>query len=420
MGASWRRKMERRQAQPSWLLRATLVLGVVCFEMTNAEGAGEVAALDEFSGVGPEKMMEYTVAEEVGATVLLSEDGSKSAKKIVKEEEKAAKAKKLVEDANKKAAKTLKKAAKKAKKENKKAKDAAKKDSSKSATAAKKQAKKIVNDAAGKAKKAAAAAKKANAKVAAAVAKQKKAADAKALERAKKRASAASYKIPGPVTDYLKKLVKKQVRQGFAAAHGPIKGGSSQQRNDETLGEVNTLGMTDEEALLPAFKADQQKKGAGIALYGHQLVSKRCAGLNKQSCKNKIGCNWSLVPGDEDLPKADPSTSREKCVDAASWRCGVKKNFVDCVQRNKYGPSYVNWKFDGLCSSVMFDEKPKKRKLCSKGIRKRETCESNQDCPIFTGGGHAECKEYSAVAGCQVQAQQRCSAMGYQHVMQQV
>merc|ERR1712196_623652 len=145
---------------------------------------------------------------------------------------------------------------------------------------------------------------------------------------------------------------------------------------------------------------DQQKKGAGIALYGHQLVSKRCAGLNKQSCKNKLGCNWSLVPGDEDLPKADPSTSREKCVDAASWRCGVKKNFVDCVQHNKYGPSYVNWKFDSLCSGVMFDEKPKKRKLCSKGIRKRETCESNQDCPIFTGGGHAECKEYSAVAGC--------------------
>merc|ERR1711871_1702116 len=408
---SWRRKMGRRQAQPSWLLRATLVLVVVCFEMTNAEGAVEVAALDEFSEVGPEKTMEYMVAEEVGATVLLSEDGSKSAKKIVKEEENAAKAKKLVEYANKKAAKTLKKAAKKAKKEDKKAKDAAKKDSSKSATAAKKQAKKIittakksakkiVNDAAGKAKKAAA--------------------DAKALERAKKKASAASYKIPGPVTNYLKKLVKKQVRQGFAAAHGPIKGGSSQQRNDETLGEVNTLGMTDEEALLPAFKADQQKKGAGIALYGHQLVSKRCAGLNKQSCKNKIGCNWSLVPGDDDLPKADPSTSREKCVDAASWRCGVKKNFVDCVQHNKYGPSYVNWKFDGLCSGVMFDEKPKKRKLCSKGIRKRETCESNQDCPIFTGGGHAECKEYSAVAGCQVQAQQRCSAMGYQHVMQQV
>jgi len=296
----------------------------------------------------------------------------------------------------------------------------AKKQAKKIITTAKKSAKKIVNDAVGKAKKAAAAAKKANAKVAAAVAKQKKAADAKALERAKKKASAASYKIPGPVTNYLKKLVKKQVRQGFAAAHGPIKGGSSQRRDDETLGEVNTLGMTDEEALLPAFKADQQKKGAGVALYGHQLVSKRCAGLNKQSCKNKLGCNWSLVPGDEDLPKADPSTSREKCVDAASWRCGVKKNFVDCVQHNKYGPSYVNWKFDSLCSGVMFDEKPKKRKLCSKGIRKRETCESNKDCPIFTGGGHAECKEYSAVAGCQVQAQQRCSAMGYQHVMQQV
>ena len=49
---------------------------------------------------GQEKNDKYMVAEEVGATVLLSEDGSKSAKKIVKEE-KAAKAKKLVEDANK-------------------------------------------------------------------------------------------------------------------------------------------------------------------------------------------------------------------------------------------------------------------------------------------------------------------------------
>jgi len=209
-----------------------------------------------------------------------------------------------------------------------------------------------------------------------------------------------------------------------AVTHGSKPAGqSSEKLAEDTLlqtGEDDALGAADDEtrSSVGSFK-DDQKKG-GLSLYGHQYVSKRCNRLNKSKCKKKPGCNWSMVSGDDDLPMSDPWVSREKCVDAASWRCNTRKNFVDCLAHNKYGPSAVNWKFDGLCSSVIFNEKPKKKKLCSKGIRKREACDSNQDCPIFKGGGHAACKIYSAVEGCQVLAQQRCSALGYGVIMQHV
>jgi hypothetical protein len=183
----------------------------------------------------------------------------------------------------------------------------------------------------------------------------------------------------------------------------------------EDHSETSATTLSGTTASFDDYIASLDSKGTGAGLYGHQMVSKQCAKLSHSSCKKKLGCSWTTVQGENDIPRG--TGEKQKCVDAAAWRCTVKKKIVDCVSSTTYSPSQMPWLLDTFCGELMLGQKKTERKLCDAGIRKNEACKKDTHCPQskdnMKAGRIPKCDSYpNSEKGCQVGVMKNCEPTG--------
>ena len=110
---------------------------------------------------------------------------------------------------------------------------------------------------------------------------------------------------------------------------------------------------------------------SGFTNYGPQFISERCKGRHLDgTCLNTLGCHLARIK------------TRHVCVDAADFRCTVKKRIIDCLQALQFTPLDVHWTLDSTCGGEFLKQKSEKRKFCARGVRVQEWCNDDKDCPL--------------------------------------
>jgi len=107
-----------------------------------------------------------------------------------------------------------------------------------------------------------------------------------------------------------------------------------------------------------------------MTVNGPDRVSLKCSSV-KNSADDcvKTGCMMASVQG------------QRKCVDSTAWSCAVKKKITDCQAFRRYNPVAVNWAVNNFCGRMMFHQKPIKYQQCAKGVRMKQQCLLDTDCP---------------------------------------
>lgn len=176
---------------------------------------------------------------------------------------------------------------------------------------------------------------------------------------------------------------------------------------------------------------------------GPELVSSRCTGHNAATCGTKPGCMWEsgricsnsqrdgqhcrsmtdcLNPGEirsRGIPSVgnpprcakDKINPKYRCVDAASWQCGVKKKIIDCAAVRDFSPADMWFFADQPMGRLILNQPQKWVKRCRFGLRNGEICAQNEDCPPAPGevaDARQQCDRVKLRKGTQAASQRAC------------